>query len=119
IAGSVYLPVKDASSVIWPFPQWNSKGRGTGRPLAAAVLGMPHSPTAATPVLVPASRRGLNRFSADIPDAMVPGSLEVMPGGYGVEPYALPWHLELRAGSVLGVFAPTGSRERTRSRDAG
>ncbi len=47
MAGSVYLPVKDASSVIWPFPQWNSKGRGTGRPLAAAVLGMPHSPTAA------------------------------------------------------------------------
>lgn len=40
MAGLVYLPVKDASSVIWPFPQWNSKGRGTGRPLAAAVLGI-------------------------------------------------------------------------------
>jgi hypothetical protein len=24
--------------VIWPFPRWNSKGRGTGRPLIAAVL---------------------------------------------------------------------------------
>src|SRR5215831_10242645 len=46
MAGSVYLPVKDASSVIWPFPQWNSKDRGTGRPLAVAVLGMPYSPTA-------------------------------------------------------------------------
>src|SRR5215831_285030 len=46
MAGSVYWPTNDASSVIWPLPQWNSKGRGTGRPLAAAVLGMPHLPTA-------------------------------------------------------------------------
>ena len=38
---SVYRPAKQASSVIRPLPQWNSKGRGTGRPPDPLLLAMP------------------------------------------------------------------------------
>src|ERR671938_2115566 len=32
MAGSTYVPVNEASSTIWPLPQWNLNGRGTSRP---------------------------------------------------------------------------------------